>query len=110
MRSLVLALSVLVPAASALPQSEGDVYPPMPAGHPPVAPNPDAEAHSAAEMKRYVERIPGSDVSFAMLPIPGGRFTLGSPAGEKERKPDEGPQREVQIRGGNSPNRLLKAF
>jgi sulfatase modifying factor 1 len=36
-------------------------------------------------------------VSFEMIPIPGGKFKLGSPANEKGRSADEGPQVEVEI-------------
>src|SRR5262249_19194830 len=78
-------------------QDARSVYPPMPAGAPPPTTVKDADAKSAAEMKRYVESIPGSDVTFDMLPIPGGRFTMGSPDPEKDRKPDEGPQHEVEV-------------
>ena len=49
------------------------------------------------EMKEYVVVIPGTEVSFTMLPIAGGKFKMGSPDGEKGRKPDEGPQHEVEI-------------
>jgi len=59
--------------------------------------NPAAVAAAAAEMKTYQESIHGTDVSFTMLPIPGGKFTLGSPVGEKDRRDDEGPQREVTL-------------
>jgi sulfatase modifying factor 1 len=45
----------------------------------------------------YVEHIPNSSVSFKMIAIPGGRFKMGSPAGEPFRKADEGPVREVEI-------------
>jgi formylglycine-generating enzyme required for sulfatase activity len=48
--------------------------------------------------KGYVETIPGSKVSFEMVPIPGGTFRMGSPAGEKGRGADEGPQHPVTIR------------
>ncbi|HEU4607620.1 MAG TPA: SUMF1/EgtB/PvdO family nonheme iron enzyme [Chitinophagaceae bacterium] len=41
--------------------------------------------------------IPGSSVSFTMLPVPGGRFTMGSPAGEAGRKENEGPQKQITI-------------
>lgn len=34
---------------------------------------------------------------FTMLPIPGGEFVMGSPQGEKDRLPDEGPQVKVRI-------------
>ncbi len=52
---------------------------------------------AVAEMKAYTAEIPGTDVTFEMLPIPGGKFKMGSPENEKGRKPDEGPQREVEI-------------
>jgi formylglycine-generating enzyme required for sulfatase activity len=32
-----------------------------------------------------------------MVPIPGGKFTMGSPAGEPDHKADEAPQHEVEI-------------
>jgi len=48
-------------------------------------------------MVAYKQVIPGTDATFEMQPIPGGKFQLGSPVGEKGRKPDEGPQVEVQI-------------
>lgn len=35
--------------------------------------------------------------NFAMVPIPGGEFLMGSPEGEADRKPDEGPQVKVKI-------------
>lgn len=37
------------------------------------------------------------EVSFEMIPIPGGKFKLGSPDSEKGRNKDEGPQVEVEI-------------
>ena len=48
-------------------------------------------------MVPYTETIPGTDVSFEMLPIPGGEFLLGSPANEPERSDDEGPQLRVRV-------------
>ena len=33
-------------------------------------------------MAAYVETIPGTDLKFELLPIPGGTFTMGSPASE----------------------------
>ena len=48
-------------------------------------------------MVAYTQTIPGSEATFEMQPIPGGKFLLGSPASEPDRKPDEGPQIEVQI-------------
>lgn len=91
----VLATLALTLCAAA--QSDVFVYPDMPSGSPPRVANPDAEAASEAEMKRYVETIPGSDVKFAMLPIPGGKFRMGSPEGEAQRKADECTPTEVEI-------------
>ena len=52
---------------------------------------------SEKDMKPYVETIPGSDLSFKLVPIPGGKFTMGSPKGEEKRSEDEGPERQVEI-------------
>jgi len=49
------------------------------------------------EMKPYTNTIPGTQVSYAMVPIPGGEFVMGSPETEKARKPDEGPQHKVRV-------------
>src|SRR5262245_33602561 len=54
-------------------------------------------AAAADEIKPYTETIPGTDVKFDMLPIPGGTFTMGSPAEESGRHDDEGPQHDVQV-------------
>ncbi len=45
----------------------------------------------------YVETIPGTEVTFEMVPVPGGEFLLGSPAGEADRSDDEGPQVRVAV-------------
>ena len=60
------------------------------------------EAKTEAEMKPYKIAIPGSDVSFEMIPIKGGEFTMGSPDGEKSRKPDE-DKRTLENIGEDSP-------
>jgi formylglycine-generating enzyme required for sulfatase activity len=52
---------------------------------------------SAPEFVRYEQAIPGSDVVFTMVPVPGGTFRMGSPAGEADRAEDEGPQIEVEV-------------
>jgi formylglycine-generating enzyme required for sulfatase activity len=48
-------------------------------------------------MEPYTETIPGTELQFDMVPIPGGTFTMGSPAGEPKRGDDEGPQHDVKI-------------
>ncbi len=60
-------------------------------------PVPDAEATTEAEMKPYTEVIVGTDIKFDMVPIPGGKFLMGSPESEEGRNDDEGPQHEVVI-------------
>ena len=45
----------------------------------------------------YKHTIPNTVVSYEMVPIPGGEFTMGSPASEKGRTPDEGPQRKIKV-------------
>jgi formylglycine-generating enzyme required for sulfatase activity len=58
---------------------------------------PNATAANAADMKPYTDVISGTDVKFQMVPIPGGKFLMGSPETEHGHKPDEGPQHEVEI-------------
>ena len=52
---------------------------------------------SQGYMVPYEQKIPGTDQSFQMVPIPGGTFLLGSPATEEGRNADEGPQVTVLI-------------
>ncbi len=63
----------------------------------PELPVKDASAKTEAEMKPYTELISGTDASFRMLPIRGGKFMMGSPSSEPSRNPDEGPQHEVLV-------------
>lgn len=55
------------------------------------------KAATEADMKAYTNRIPGTAVTYVMLPIPGGEFVMGSPEGETNRNADEGPQHKVKI-------------
>lgn len=41
--------------------------------------------------------IPGTDVEFSMVLVPGGTFTIGTAAGEPARDEDEGPTRTVTV-------------
>jgi formylglycine-generating enzyme required for sulfatase activity len=67
------------------------------------APTPDAQglqpaAADPATFKGYTETIPDTKVTFQMVPIPGGTYTMGSPADEKGREDHEGPQHPVTVR------------
>ena len=48
-------------------------------------------------MISYTVKVPGTDVSFDMVPIPAGEFLIGSPASEAGRNGDEGPQIRVRV-------------
>ncbi len=51
----------------------------------------------AGYMVPYTATIPGTEVTYEMVPIPGGVFTFGSPASEANRKDNEGPQIKVKV-------------
>ena len=48
-------------------------------------------------MVSYDELIPGTEVTFRMVPVPGGTFRMGSAESEADRSSDEGPQVDVAI-------------
>ncbi len=72
-----------------------------PATAPGIAAEPPAEGPAikvdGGYMVPYTEKIPGTDVSFEMIPVPGGEFLIGSPEGEAERQEDEGPQVSIKV-------------
>ncbi|MEN7547038.1 SUMF1/EgtB/PvdO family nonheme iron enzyme [Rapidithrix thailandica] len=51
----------------------------------------------SSAFETYVDSIPGTGISFKMVPIPGGEFMIGSPEAEANRKEDEGPQKKVKL-------------
>jgi formylglycine-generating enzyme required for sulfatase activity len=53
--------------------------------------------NTEADMRAYTNAVPGSSVNYVMVPIKGGEFVMGSPDGEKGRKPDESPQHKVKV-------------
>lgn len=59
----------------------------------------EGDASSPEQMKPYAESvILGSEtLNFEMVPIPGGRFSMGSPEDEDGREEDEGPQVDVVV-------------
>ncbi|MGZ4964025.1 MAG: SUMF1/EgtB/PvdO family nonheme iron enzyme [Limisphaerales bacterium] len=52
---------------------------------------------TAAEMKPYTNTIAGTTINYAMVPIPGGEFMMGSPESEPKSSADEHPQHKVKI-------------
>lgn len=56
-----------------------------------------SEPAKVTEFTSFTENIPGASVSFNMVAIPGGSFTMGSPESEPLRKNDEGPLRKVTV-------------
>ena len=65
----------------------------------PDAPEPTATSDVPASpaLEPYTETILGTAVTFDMVPIPGGVFTMGSPSDEAGRAADEGPQHQVRL-------------
>jgi len=72
-------------------------YPDPPTGPTPVLVVEGAEAEDESAMQPYTERISEAEVTFAMTPIAGGAFRMGSPEDEDDRGKDEGPVREVEV-------------
>jgi len=58
----------------------------------------DSTAMTESEMKPYTETIPGTEITFKMVSIKGGKFLMGSPENEPGRNADEGPRHEVEIK------------
>lgn len=56
-----------------------------------------AQAQADTAFAPYTLAIPGSDLSYKMMPIRGGSFQMGSGSAEKGRKNDEGPARQVTV-------------
>ncbi len=85
-----------VQAAEGQPAADPSVLPPVSWLLQPFE-TPDADAATEADMKPYTQKITSSDAKFDMVPIRGGKFLMGSPESEADRKEDEGPQFEAEI-------------
>ena len=48
-------------------------------------------------MVPYTAKIPGTDMLFDMVPVPGGTYLMGSPESEEDRESSEGPQIKVKV-------------
>ncbi len=64
-----------------------------------TAKEPMATMPAPADMqpKQSTHVLPGTEVQFEMVLIPGGEFLMGSPASEVDRSEDEGPQHNVKV-------------
>lgn len=82
---LICGVIALAMSGDATPRANGQSAQKLPAIEP-------------ATHKSYVETFPGVQVKFEMLAIPGGTYLMGSPATEKGRGEDEGPQHPVTVR------------
>src|SRR5690349_18476697 len=56
-----------------------------------------AIAQQPKQFEAYSTTIPASEISFKMVPIQAGSFNMGSPATEKNRAADEGPQKMIEL-------------
>lgn len=56
-----------------------------------------AQSNSTQDFKPYSEKVPGTQFEINMVPIQGGMFAMGSSDADKNKKPDETPQRNVSI-------------
>ena len=56
-----------------------------------------AQNDSDTSFTTYEQKIPGTTVSFKMVPVPAGSFKMGSIQNEKDHHADEGPAMEVKI-------------
>ena len=67
------------------------------ADHPDPLKVPNSDAKQETEMKAYTEIIEHAFGKIEMLPIPSGKFLMGSPQNEVDRQNDEGPQHVVEL-------------
>lgn len=56
-----------------------------------------AQLTTDTSFKPLTQLIPGSSLTYDLVPIPGGSFLMGSPATEKNRRPDEGPAKQITV-------------
>jgi len=62
-----------------------------------ILPVKDSIATKPEDMKKYVELIEHTSAKIDMVPIPGGKFSMGSPDSEPNRRADEGPVHQIEI-------------
>jgi formylglycine-generating enzyme required for sulfatase activity len=52
---------------------------------------------SLLAQESYVETIPNTDISFRMVSIPAGTFTIGADPADPKKEPDEAPQKKITV-------------
>ena len=57
----------------------------------------DSPSEKASSAKGYSAVIPRTNVTFDMVPIPGGTFQIGTPTTEAGHQDDEGPQVLIRV-------------
>lgn len=57
----------------------------------------DSNATKQEEMKKYTELIEHTNAKIEMIPIPAGKFLMGSPDSDEKRNTDECPPHEVEV-------------
>ncbi|MGL6096340.1 MAG: formylglycine-generating enzyme family protein, partial [Fimbriiglobus sp.] len=68
------------------------------AAEPSFPPAPVVPAKVDLPAKNFTQSIPGTDIKFEMVYVPGGEFQMGSPDDEAGRQPDEGPRHGTKVR------------
>ncbi len=53
--------------------------------------------NNTIDFTSYYQKLPATSLQFKMVPVKSGHFTIGSPATEKDRLPNEGPQRNIHV-------------
>jgi formylglycine-generating enzyme required for sulfatase activity len=79
------------------PAESGGAYPTAPDEPGPIIPLKSPDVDPEGGLIAYEEVIPGTDMGFTLLPIPGGTFKMGSPPDEQDRGSGESPQHEVEV-------------
>jgi len=94
---LLVTSGAMVAIATALPSARADATPGFVAGDARPAGDGPAIQVPGGWMVAYDETIPGTAVTFRMIPVPGGTFRMGSADDEAGRTADEGPTVEVRV-------------
>ena len=58
---------------------------------------PVAICQDVKSLTTYTQNIPGSKLSFKMIPIPAGKFMMGANGNAKNKIEDEKPTKEIEL-------------